>query len=130
MHIGTVSETERNLLTNIQNIKFDGENTIVNSSFVQTVSPSMPIPTMMMEFGDEETTQETYDIFVENLFAGYRDGAGNPFSGNPPIITLHWCDGLKNGVPSDFKKLSSPTITDKDTGEKYIGDWKFKLQGT
>ena len=50
----------------------------------------------------DENKRKTYDQFGQSAF-DQTAGGQNPFSGNPPIITLHWCDGLKNGVPSDFK---------------------------
>ena len=132
MFVGNVTESESALLQYMPNIKFDGENTIVNDTFVSNISPYMPIPTMMFEYGapDENGvsiyTPQELEAFKKNLFRSYGDGDNESFGS--PVVTLYWCDGMKNNVRNVFKKLKDPEITVNDV--KYTGDWKVRLQGT
>ena len=63
----------------LSDIKFDGENVIVEKSFLDSTSPYMPIPTMMMEYEGqklEDGTPDTADLnkFISDLFRGYPNG--------------------------------------------------------
>ena len=129
MYAGTVTESEKTLLQYLPNVKFNGEDVIVNDTFVSNISPYMPIPTMMFEYGGDESTSITDDDlkkFKEGLFKGYGDGDTNTFGEHQ--ITLYWCDGLKNNIKNSFKKIKDPEIT--VDGLAYTGAWKMKLQGT
>ena len=119
MYAGEVTDSEKIMFNNISDMKFDGENVIVPSTFLTSVSPDMPIPTMMMEY-----TGTDVDDFVRDLFKGYPNG-DDKFEKD---INLYWCDGLKDGSKSTFKQLTIPTITNE--GMTYSGGWKVKLQGT
>lgn len=121
MHIEP-SEAEVAIFKNLSDIKFDGTNVIVPSSFVTTVSPHMPVPTMMMEYTGTDT-----EAFLRNLFKGYPNG-DDSFREKP--ILLYWCDGLKPGAETKLKEIIIPNVTDKETGDVYSGNWLVKLQGT
>ena len=63
----------------LSDIKFDGENVIVEKSFLDSTSPYMPVPTMMMEYEGqklEDGTPDTADLnkFISDLFRGYPNG--------------------------------------------------------
>jgi len=119
MHVGEVTESERVIFDNISDMKFDGENVIVPSTFLNSVSPYMPIPTMMMEY-----TGTDVDDFVRDLFKGYPNG-DDSFNKD---INLWWCEGMVNGSINPFKQLTVPNIV--DGGVTYSGGWRVKLQGT
>ena len=121
MHTGTVSTAEETIYNNLSDIKFDGENTIVPETFVKTVSPDMPIPTMMMSYNGTDV-----DDFTYNLFQGYANG---DTSFKTKDITLYWCDGYKEGINTEFKEVKIPTISDGE-GNSFTGDWQVELQGT
>lgn len=122
MHAGEVSESEIAILKNISEMKFDGENVIVQKSFVDTVAPHMPIPTMMMEY-----TGTDVETFINDLFKGYPNG-DDSFHQKP--ISLYWCEGLKQGITTSLTEIHIPNITDRETNIEYSGDWYVELQGT
>ena len=131
MNVGEVSESERVLLTNIPNMKFDGTNVIVNYTFLEDISKFMPIPTMMMSFGSQDDgdpiSENELITFRNNLFKGYQSGNDEAFG--DPEISLYWCDGIKNGIQSsNISKIIVPTLNDE--GTRYDGTWHVKLQGT
>ena len=106
MYAGTVTESESTLLQYLPNVKFNGEDVIVNDTFVSNISPYMPIPTMMFEYGGDESTSITDDDlkeFKEGLFKGYGDGDTNTFGEHQ--ITLYWCDGLKNNINPQYPEV-------------------------
>ena len=122
MHVGEVTDSEKAILDNISEMKFDGENVIVQKSFVDTVAPHMPIPTMMMEYTGTDT-----DTFINDLFKGYPNG-DDSFHQKP--ISLYWCEGLKQGITTSLIEIKIPSITDRETNIEYTGDWYVELQGT
>ena len=127
MHAGSVTESERVLYRYLSDIKFDGTNVIVPQSYLIGVSHWMPIPTMIMEYKSNDETVRA--MFLEDLFKGYPNG-DDSFNQKP--ITLYWCDGLKQDIPSaqiNFEQpVNIPTIT--ENGVTYSGDWYVELQGT
>lgn len=123
MSVGTISTAEMTIFRSLQNMKFDGENTIVDISFVNTVSPFMPIPTMMMEY--EGSSDADRSKFITDLFAGYNNGASNLFG--QKSIKLHWCNPERD---NEIKEITVQNIRDKKTNELYNGDWLVELQGT
>ena len=79
MHTGIVTEAEMKILETLSDIKFDGENVIVEKSFLDSTSPYMPIPTMMMEYEGQKLDDGTPDMadlnkFISDLFRGYPNG--------------------------------------------------------
>ena len=123
MHAGTVSKAEKTILDNLHNMKFDGTNVIVNYDFVRTVSPDMPIPTMLMSYTDDGTVTDRQN-FIRDLFRGYGVGQTDLFGEKP--ITLQWCDGIKTG--KDITDAIIPRIVDGN--DVYTGQWMLALQGT
>ena len=132
MHVGIVSEAEKEILKTISDIKFDGENVIVEKSFIDSTSPYMPIPTMMMEYEGQKLDDGTPDItdlnkFISDLFRGYPNG-DTAFGRRE--ISLYWCEGKKEGTKTSLNKIEIPTITDSKTNISYTGNWMVELQGT
>ena len=131
MGAGTVTDAEQILLENIDSIKFDGEDVVVSKNFVSTISPYMPIPTMMFEYKNQTGTGDISDAeleqFKNNLFAGYRD-AGSEAFGNP-FINLYWSTGNNsNSINKELILIPDPKKSDGIF--EYIGYWRIKLQGT
>lgn len=129
MHVGTVSESESKIFSYLRDVKFNGEDVITNTTAVSEISPYMPIPTMMFEYGGEDDTSITEQNIIDfknGLFKGYGDGESDKFGSHK--INLYWCNGMKDGISNPLKKLSDPKI--KVNGVEYTGDWIFKLQGT
>jgi len=133
MNVGEVTDSELKLLDNISEIKFDGTNVVVDYNYLTNVSQFMPIPTMMMSYGNKDDTggntiseQEVRD-FCNKLFRGYQSGNTNIFGDQE--ISLYWCEGIKNGTSSStISKINIPTFN--DDGYVYDGTWHVKLQGT
>lgn len=123
MSVGTISSSEMTIFRNLSGMRFDGENTIVDISFVKTISPFMPIPTMMMEY--EGSSDADRSKFLTDLFAGYNTGTSNLFG--QKAIKLHWCNPERD---SEIKEITVQNIRDKDTNDLYNGDWLVELQGT
>ena len=116
-----ISDAEKIIFNNVSSIKFDGKDVIVDSSFVETIAPKMPIPTMMMEYtnNDPEKLRE----FKANLFKGYKDRDVISFGQHP--ISLYWC---KPGIDTTLYQVKIPTLI--DGSDTYSGEWKVELQGT
>ena len=132
MHVGEVTEAEREILKSISDIKFDGENVIVDKSFIDSTSPYMPIPTMMMEYEGQKLDDGTPDMadlnkFISDLFRGYPNG-DTAFGRRE--ISLYWCEGKKEGTKTTLNKVEVPAITDSKTNIVYTGNWMVELQGT
>lgn len=127
MGAGIVSKAEQTIFSNMSSIKFDGENTVVPFSFVETISGQMPIPTMVMEYLNDDEIQLTK--FRNLLFKGYKDGDTESFP-TTQLTNLYWCKGFKENETHTLEKVSIPEITDPDTLFKYTGNWFVKLQGT
>ena len=132
MHAGEVTEAEREILKSLSDIKFDGENVIVEKAFLDSTSPYMPIPTMMMEYEGqklEDGTPDTADLnkFISDLFRGYPNG-DTAFGRRE--ISLYWCEGKKEGTKTTLNKVEVPAITDSKTNIAYTGNWMVELQGT
>ena len=123
MGAGVVTTAEKELFHNLSDIKFDGENVVVNKNFVNSISKFMPIPTMMMEYQGSDV-----DDFAAKLFRGYKDAASNEFP--ETFVKLHWSTGAVEGsVNPELISFGDPEITDKNNNY-YHGDWYVKLQGT
>lgn len=116
----TISDAEMVIFNNLNNIKFDGENTIVDYSTVRNIAPNMPIPTIMMEATE---LPENLETFKENMFKGY--GNANSLFGTK-TINLYWCNPEKD---SELKQIEVLNIKDKN-GIVYNGIWQVKHQGT
>ena len=132
MHTGIVTEAEMKILETLSDIKFDGENVIVEKSFLDSTSPYMPIPTMMMEYEGQKLDDGTPDMadlnkFISDLFRGYPNG-DTAFGRRE--ISLYWCEGKKEGTKTSLNKVEIPAITDSKTNISYTGSWMVELQGT
>lgn len=127
-----LSVIEQTVLEQINSIKFDGKDVIVNKSLVETLAPQMPIPTMLIDFnniGDDniiKLTDDEISALKENLFKGYPNG--DTSFGNKDV-SLYWSDGLKDGNSNSLKKITIPNIT-TDEGVSLSGNWNVSLQGT
>ena len=128
MNIGEVTASERAIYDAIKTslIKFDGEDVIVTSDFVSSLSPSIPIPTLMMEFTNNDPA--VLQDFKEKLFHGYKDNDTMSF-GTRDLTGLYWCNGI-NVSESKLKKVTIPQYNDPDNNESYTGKWQVELQGT
>lgn len=124
MHTGTVTNAEKKILKVLDDIKFDGENVIVDQSLVKTIAPYIPIPTMMMEFTPSDETAKA--DFINALLKGYPNG---DTSFGRRDINLFWCDGLKPGTKTSLTQIHIPQLSDSD-GTVYTGTWGVELQGT
>ena len=116
----TISDAELVIFNNLNNIKFNGENTIVDYSTVRNIAPFMLIPTIMMEATE---LPENLETFKENMFKGY--GNGDSLFGTK-TINLYWCNPEKD---SELKQIEVLGIKDK-IGTVYNGIWQVKHQGT
>lgn len=119
----SVSNLERSILQQIDNIKFDGKDVIVNKSLVETIVPDIPIPTMMVDFNI--TDKAEIEKLKTDLFRGYPNG-DTAFGSKD--VQIYWSDGWKDGNSNDLKYIEIPTMT----YESYtlIGKWQMSLQGT
>ncbi len=126
MGAGTVSDAELTIFNNMSSIKFDGTNVIVDYEFVKTVSPDIPIPTMMMEYVPNQSIPGDAQNFIDSLFRGYNTGS-NDF-GNKDIL-LHWCNG--SGSKLEENPIGPPDIIrDAENTDVYTATWYVALQGT
>ena len=120
MQQSSISDAEMVVFKNLQNIKFDGVNTIVDFSTVKNIAPKMPIPTIMMESTE---LPENLETFKEYLFKGY--GNGKSLFGKKEI-NLWWCNPEKD---LDLNKIEVHNIRD-NRNQLYDGFWEVELQGT
>ena len=124
---GEVTKAERTVLDNMSQIKFNGQDVIVDPSVVYSISKEMPIPTMMLDY-QGGNTEEQYNTFIENLFKGYAN-ASTEF--RTTLVDVYWTPGYKYGIANELSKISiPPNITDVKTGNTYTGNWYVDLQGT
>ena len=120
MQQSSISSAEMVVFSNLQNIKFDGVNTIVDFSTVKNIAPQMPIPTIMMEATE---LPENLATFKEYLFKGYANGK-SLFSRKE--INLWWCNPEKD---DSLNKIEVQNIRDRQN-QLYDGIWEVELQGT
>ena len=110
----------------LHTLQFNGESVVMDDeTLLYTISPDMPIPTMMISYQDA-TTDEAISEFETILFQGYANGDR---SFGKRKIKLFWCDGLKENRETSFHTVEIPTITGK-SGTELTADWYVELQGT
>ena len=111
---------EKTIFQQMDNIKFDGKDVIINESLIDTISPKLPIPTMMVDFNT--TDEKEIENLKTNLFKGYPNG--DTAFGEKDVL-ISWSGGNED----EFRQVDIPEIS-ISTGTKLTGGWRISLQGT
>lgn len=132
MGAGKVTYDEKKIFDSMSSMKFDGTNVIVDFDFVKSISPYMPIPTMVMQYvpkKNEDGSDDQTDInnMIRDLFRGYPTKSNDFGQKN---IALHWCSASngENSPGTFVEGINPPEMTDGH--DNYSASWYVELQGT